>query len=411
MTYKKIFLFAAVSLMLAACSSEDATGVIFSSEKYKLDETSISLTKDAASRTLIIESNCDWDFKVEGKSDNWNDLNIQKSSGGLTIQTDANTSRLTRQATIVLTTKGGITRTVSLSQAQGDVQLETKGGDNKTLTFLYGGGKQEVTVTSKTSWQITGAADWLTLDKQNGTGTDKVVVTVNEIQTDVARNATLVVSAESGTKTDYIIVQQQGKAIELSVSPQSLTFAATGGSKEIQVVCNADWTATASDEWVQLSAVSGTQSKSISITIPECKQQTQRSATITITSGSNKRETVNITQEAAVPPVIGTLTLVSGSVGRHEATLSFSVASAFPITSCGLCYSETNTVPTLSDTRLPTSSTATSVLLSGLEAGATYHVRAYATSDIGTTYSENVVTITTSGSEPGSDDNPFPNPR
>ncbi len=405
-----LIIYIAFVWLLAGCESEEVKGVMPMADMLRVGETSLDLTKDAASRTITVTSNCDWDFAVE-KTANWGDLTIQKADAGLTMQTEANVGRESRQATLTISTKSGITRTVRISQTQGEVQLETQGGDNKTLTYLYSGGKQEFTITSNTTWEITGMADWLSLDKQNGTGTSKVEVTVGEIQTDVARNATLVVSAENGAKTDYIIVQQQGKAIELSVSPQALTFAATGESKQIQITCNADWTVVTADELVQLSDVSGSQSKAVTVTLPENRQPTARSSSVTIASGSNRRETVTLTQAAATPPVVGTLSLVANSVGRHEATLSFSVTSAFPVTECGLCYSEANSEPTVNDIVQLADSETLSVMLTGLEAGVTYYIRAYATSDIGTTYSDNVVTVTTLGSEPGEDDNPKPNPK
>ncbi len=396
--------------LITACNSEEEKGVIPMAEKLRVTETSIPLPKEASQKTLAVESNCAWDFAVD-KSDGWTGLTVQKADGGLSIQTDANTTRSSRQATITISSKSGITRKVQVTQARGDVLLEVQGSEGKMLTFFFSGGKHEFTITSNTTWQITGVADWFTIDKSSGSGTDKVEVTVNEIQTDVARNATLVVSAENGAKTDNIIIQQQGKVIELSVSPLALTLPAAGGSKDVQITCNADWTVSVSNEWVSLSEVSGSQNKVISVTAPVYKIQSSRSATVTIVSGSKEQRTVTITQEAAELPIISLLTLIGNSVGRHEATMSFSVSSEFAITACGLCYSETSAMPTVDDNTLLTGSNTSAVVLSGLEAGVTYYVRAFATSDIGTTYSDNVVTVTTLGTEPGSDDNPFPNPR
>ena len=397
-------------ILASSCNSEEAKGVIPMGDKLRVIETNISLTKDAARRTLTVESNCMWDFNIE-RSSNWSSLIIQKVDAGLTIETDENATRSIRQATITIKSKSGIIRTVYITQAQGDIQLEVQGGENKTLTFLFSGGKQEFTITSNTSWEITGMGDWFSLDKQSGTGTDKVEITVNEIQTDVARNSTLVISAENGTKTDYIIIQQQEKVIELSVSPQILTFPAYGGSKEIQITCNADWTAIAAHDWVQLSQYSGSQSKTLTITLPENKNMTKLESTITIKSGRDKIETISLDQSAATLPEVGMLMLLEGTVGRHEATLSFSATSVFPITACGLCYSISNMMPTTSDTCQKVTDNTLSVVLTGLESGTTYYVRAYATSDIGTVYSSNVVIITTAGSDPDENDNPVPNPR
>lgn len=68
------------------------------------------------------------------------------------------------------------------------------------------------------------------------------------------------------------------------------------------------------------------------------------------------------------------------------------------ITAYGICYSTTNTTPTVSDDKIDngaTTSTGTfTVSLAGLIAGTTYYVRAYATNSGGISYGE-VVTFTT----------------
>ena len=421
MNIKHIFLIAAVAAM-AACTSETATDVIFSTEKFKLTETSISLTKEAATRTLVVESNCDWDFTVK-KTDEWPNLTIQKSADGLTIQTEANNTRSTHHATITLTTKGGISRTVDVSQAQGDVLLETQGGTNKTLTFLYSGGKQEFTVTSNTTWTITGKADWFTLSKDSGTGSDKVEVTASEIQTDVARDATLVVSGENGAKTDYIIIQQQGKEVILSVSPTKLNYTATGGTKELMITCNAEWTATANDDWVMLSEHSGSQNKTITVTLKENKTTEPLTSSVTFSAGSKTSETVDITQAAAELPAVTSISIVEGSVNKHEATIVFSCRSQFPFSAAGLCISTTNQQPTTGDTVIEATlkdittddsgyyvAEGVTVNLDGLQSLTTYHVRAYVNNEIGTAYSQKV-SFTTQGGLPSEDDNQMPNPQ
>lgn len=405
-----IILCTAVAALLAACDSEEVKGVMPMADMLRVTETSMGLPREASTRTLAVESNCDWDFTVSKETD-WNDLTIEKTAAGLTIQTDANNTRSSRQATLTISSKSGITRTVRLSQTQGEVALEVQGGTNKTLTFYEQGGKQEFSITCNTAWRISGVADWLSLDTDNGTGADKVEVTVREIQTDVDRTATLVISAENGAKRDSVKVVQQGKVIELTVSPATLSFAATGESKTVRITCNADWTVTAADDWLQLSALNGSQSGNITVTLPQNTRQEKLSTSITIASGSRLRETIAIEQAAASLPEIGTLTLLANTVGYHEATLSFSLTSVFPVTASGLCYSEVNTMPTIDDTVKPAAGDASAVTLTDLESGVTYYVRAFATSLIGTAYSTNVITVTTAGGVPSIDDNPKPNPR
>ena len=85
-----------------------------------------------------------------------------------------------------------------------------------------------------------------------------------------------------------------------------------------------------------------------------------------------------------------------------------------PATSFGLCYSETNQQPTTSDGHTTHTDHFTQKdvtdKIENLQLSRTYYVRAYAINPVGTTYSSNVLTITTTNEIPGSDDNIPPTP-
>lgn len=66
----------------------------------------------------------------------------------------------------------------------------------------------------------------------------------------------------------------------------------------------------------------------------------------------------------------------------------------------------TSVNPTVSDATVP--SNGGSVTLTGLKAGTTYHVRAYARSVVGVGYSSDVAFTTSQGEQPNSGDNPQP---
>lgn len=92
-----------------------------------------------------------------------------------------------------------------------------------------------------------------------------------------------------------------------------------------------------------------------------------------------------------VAPVVSTAAVsdVQKTTAVAGGTVSFDGGSA--ITSAGVCWS-TNVNPTLSDNTVSVSTTTGSftTTISGLSAGKVYHVRAYATNSIGTSYGNDV---------------------
>lgn len=398
-------------LALSSCVEEKEESAAPRSEWLDVASQVAFLANDTE-KTLNVAADCHWTVSV---SNGWQGLTVSPLEGDnsqpLTISTPANATRSDRQATLTVTSKGGITRSVRLSQTMGEVQLTVHGD---SLVFLSTGGIQEFTIESNTTWTITGKPDWMkTLSPEQGEGTSRVQVEVSEIQTDQDQTATLVVSAENGARTGSIVVVQKGKVIELTVNPQSLTALATETAKAYTVLCNADWTAAAADDWLTLSPVSGTQAnRELTVSFGQNLELQPRSTTITLSAGTRRSVTVGFTQQAATLPAVTSLQLASAD--RREATFIVAYESQFPVTEYGLCYSQTNSQPTQSDAVVSAQggklSEATTLTLTGLESGSTYHVRAYVRSVVGLVYSD-AVTINTAGSVPGEDDNPMPNPK
>ena len=96
-------------------------------------------------------------------------------------------------------------------------------------------------------------------------------------------------------------------------------------------------------------------------------------------------------------PTLSATSVVS-TISRYGASSGGTITSngGAPITASGVCWSSTSTTPTLADAKSTdgqAAGTFTSTL-TGLTAGVTYHVRAYATNSVGTGYGP-VQTFTT----------------
>lgn len=367
-----------------------------------------SLGPQPVNEMLTVGCNTSW--SAVSDSPGWCSITPADGQGDGSVRLSIAEHRGADQRKATITVKAGdIVRTVTVSQSAPALSLKP----DKEMTFDHTSTSSTLTVSSNTSWTVRSNATWCKLSSNSGSGNGSVNVTVEANPEVTPRTATLTVEAQDGARTATVSISQQGKPIELGASPLALTFAATGESKSISVTCNTKWTATAAADWLKLSAVEGTLNGTVSVTVEANTSRSPRSTVVTLTAGSDKRQTVTINQEAATLPNVATPVLTAGTTGRYEATFSFSCTSAFPITACGLCYSKANTTPTTNDQTVeatPGNGTMR-MKLSGLESGTTYYVRAYAVSSIGLAYSPQVATVTTLGSKPGGDDNPTPNPK
>lgn len=121
-------------------------------------------------------------------------------------------------------------------------------------------------------------------------------------------------------------------------------------------------------------------------------------AYVTNTAGTNYGNVVSFTTLSNSAPSVTTDSIISISTNSATAKGNIINTGSSPITQYGHLWSSVNNVPTMNDskTQLGTSNSAInfSSPLTGLTAGTTYYVRAYATNATGTTYGT-VVTFTT----------------
>jgi len=275
---------------------------------------------------------------------------------------------------------------------------------NSSLTFDAAAGQQTVNITANCDWKITCSATWLTINPTSGNANATVTLSAQE-NTITQREATVTVTGGGFTRT--ISVSQKGAEVKLTVSPQTLEYSYKAEEKTVAITSNAAWTASSDQVWCTVDKTSGNGNVNITIKVNQNNSPDKRTANVKITSGS-KTETVAVTQNGGTLPTVSNLNI--SDITAYEASCTFDATSDEAITECGICYSTSNETPTVNDTKVASSSaassTAKSVKLTNLTKKTTYYVRAYATSAIGTSYSD-VKTFTTKGA-PEEDDNGKP---
>ena len=423
----KVALFIAVSALMAACTIEDADqSVEPKSEQLDIAEE-LNMTATETDKSFDVTSDSGWDVSIEG---GWTGLTVSPMSGSgksqVTIHTDANTTRQGREATISIKTKGGVTQKMVVKQALSDVILNVTGGERQTLEYEASPqDPKKFSFTCNSTWEVISSDSWIKCadpDGKTSGGSEvstvvstTISVSVDEIQTDVPREGKILISAENGAKTAQLTVKQEGKLIELSVSPQNFEVKATGEEKTLQITCNADWQIVYDNELFLCDVTSGTGSQNVTITCRPNNQSKERTVTLSVTSGIQdiKEEKISFVQEAATPPVLGEFELVQNSIKKNEATFKLKFSTMFPLSRYGVYFSKN---PNMSGALLRYAENPDANLneleftLTGLESMTTYYVYGYIYNSVGedTTKGRIELTFTTAGVKPSDDDNPTP---
>ena len=424
----KVALFIAVSALMAACTIEDADqSVEPKSEQLDIAE-SIQMTATETDKSFEVKSDAGWDVSIEG---GWTGLSVSPTSGNgsgqITIHTDVNTTRQGREATISIVTQGGVIQKMVVSQALSDVILDIAGGDNQSLE--YEASPQDPKTFSfscNSTWEVTSSDGWIHCADPDGntkggkeittTYATTITVDVDEIQTDVPREGKITISAENGAKTKVVNVKQEGKLIELSVSPKEFNVVATGADKTIQIACNADWTIEFDKGDFVCDNITGTGNQNVVVTCLPNNVSTERKVTLKVSSGIQniKTETITFTQEAATPPELTAFKLIESSVTKNEAEFQLDFLTMFPIAEYGVYIwedgNENNKVP-MQATNSESGITRLVYKATGLKSMTTYHAYGFIKNTVGSSDSKdtNVVTFKTGGVKPTDDDNPAPN--
>ena len=165
--------------------------------------------------------------------------------------------------------------------------------DPAEFAVLISGGTQSISILTDKDWKVSSNADWLTCTPASGAaGNISVSAAIAANATGVARSAELTFTAGSTTKK--CTVSQDGN-ITLSINPDAITIPAEGGSQNVAVTSNMDWTVTTDADWLTYSPKSGAAgSKNVSISAAGNYTGAARSAEVTFTSGAiTKKCTVN----------------------------------------------------------------------------------------------------------------------
>ena len=159
-------------------------------------------------------------------------------TGRTTVTVDANET-VSASSRTLLFTGNGVSGTCVFTVAAGDESAKK----DKDVNDDYGGGDNDVDITSNTSWTATTNDSWITFSPTSGTsGWTQMTVTLDENTGVSARTGYIYIrSIDTSELLDTITVTQGGKEETLNVSPTMIVFDDLGGTMTITITSNTNW--------------------------------------------------------------------------------------------------------------------------------------------------------------------------
>ena len=289
-----------------------------------LSTSTLSFTDNGGSSPVAVTATVGW---TAGSSATW--LTVAPTSGTnsgtLTLTATANTATAPRTATVTVT-GGGITRTVAVTQAAAGAPAPALSVSPAALNVAAAGGPATVTVTSNVGWTTGVSSSWLTVSPSSGTNNGVITVTVAANTTTGVRTGDIAVY--NGAVSDTIRITQAA-APALTVSADTLSFEAAGGTQSVSVSSNTEWTADSDATWITVAPASGANNGTLTVTAA-ANPGYARADTVSVFAGGFVRK-ILVTQAAAQQIVVEPEPPVDNR-GTIEVALEIPVNELFSIT-------------------------------------------------------------------------------
>ena len=428
----KILLSILVALPLVAgltgCKSDDETTARPAKERLMVVGGNIvqfRANETGPTSEVNISADCRWTVNVDTGTFGDNiSVNPRQGNGNgsLTIVSNQNTdANVSREATITLTSDGGLRQVISVKQTAGDDAMNIS---TDRIKFTAEDTKIEpLEISSNVSWTVTRgpSSDWVHFVDKDGnqisggnSGTTSLYISVDKSTTDIERTGYLVLSY-SGKSVNVEVVQDGMTNVSLSVPSDDVRWSYTRNESTIRVTSNAEWKAyiPSTATWLHFAdsvgssshAITGVGNGEIRIRCDENNTSRDRITAVVIIAGTKNPQQATVVVEqvgnTSQQPLVTSVSLSNLSLMRESATFLLNIVSESVVGEFGLVYSTSNDKPTTDNSRvvkLGSGGLSQGVIgeFNGLEQGTTYYVRAFVQNltNNETLYSD-VVTITT----------------
>lgn len=154
-------------------------------------------------------------------------------------------------------------------------------------------------IQSNKKWKIENGVDWLTINKNSGTGNESIEFSAKENVTGKGRSSELRVESE-GKKLIVLVIQSSGNN-NIEVSKDKATLPGNGeGSEDFIITSQTAWKISSPADWILVDNEAGINNHQIKVTTLLNPMVKQRSAVISVSSLSEKKS-IEVIQNEGIP--------------------------------------------------------------------------------------------------------------
>lgn len=272
--------------------------IVLSQDKFdfRIDKAKFEYPSPLDVTSNVVNVVCPSDWIAESSSD-WITLSSSESAsaGSFILQPDANLTLEDRTATITVTsTLNQLKRELLVTQPKFVFNV---GRSSVTSNYPLSNSCGSIDVQCSGEWDVETNSDWISLFK-NTNGFE----------------VTLSLNPNTSKRTGEIVVKSvlSGHSIPVSVSQTAYVFDNVPDNVELNscpvasierpVTCSGNWVASSSQDWLKVTPLSSTGNGAISITADSNPYETERKATIIVSSVDNTdlKKVFTVTQKGHV---------------------------------------------------------------------------------------------------------------
>lgn len=248
--------------------------------------------------TFDIESNIDWNV-IDDQS--W--ISVTQSSGNsdktISVAVQKNDTGSDRFGTITVS-GNGLTEEVSIAQFK-EIELEIS---PEELVFLGVKENDTFTIESNVDWDVEDDTDWISVAPSSGSDDKTITVIVQDNSTGSIRTGTVTIKAERfGEEKIKKVEIIQYEEIYIDADPEELIFNGGKGSASFVLESNISWDVEDDSDWISVAPSSGSDDKTITVTVQDNNTDSDRFGEITIEGekyGQQRIEDVQIIQRKQI---------------------------------------------------------------------------------------------------------------
>ena len=296
---KKIITYMIAGLFLVSCSDKYDKDLglypTLTPRYISVSPTSLSFTSNASAQSLDIaametpwkiDNGIEW-LSFSSMSGNSNALvavSVNENTAGDEIRTGvfyvkANTNDWS-YSTAISATQAGATPYINIEHS------------DLSMTGAASVVKQQVTANCAYSIEKSSPSDWLSVTQEGNTLT--LTATANETNSHRTATIALVHRGNRIISTSFTVTQAPAN---ITASTDPLVFENTAGSMEISVNSEANWVASTSDSWIEVSPTSGSAGTStLSINVSPNTSTNERTGNVVLSVGGKQRIQIPIRQ-------------------------------------------------------------------------------------------------------------------